>query len=147
MRILSARSHCTKRMKALQSPLSLLADGETQIEAVFDAWALGRRGARYLILIRRLILQLQVPATRRAIDALSHACSHPDIFWTKNNWIPKSIKEVALPSFRWSPEEIAHMILSIRPDEWGRGTLGQSFDVLMYEDPDVITKLRAAERL
>ena len=124
--------------------LSLLADEATQMEAVFDAWALGRRDARYLILLRRLILQLQVPATRRAIEALAHAGSHPDIFWTKNNWIPKSIKEVALPSFRWSPEEIAHMLLSIGTEEWGRGTLGQSFDVLMYEDPDVITKLRAA---
>jgi hypothetical protein len=127
--------------------LSLLSGGDSQIEAVFDAWALGRHDARYLLLLRRLIQELQLPATRRAIGALSHAGMHPDIFWTKDNWIPKAIVEEVRTSFHWSPEEIAHMIEAIDPEEWGRGTLGQSFDVLMYEDPDVVTKLRAAVTL
>jgi len=36
------------------------------------------------------------------------------------------------------------MIQVIDPEDWGRGTLGQSFDVLMYEDPIIVTKLRAS---
>ena len=124
--------------------LNLLSGGDSQTEAVFDAWALGRRDARYLLLLRRLILELQPPATRRAIGALSHAGNHPDIFWTKDNWIPKTITEQVRTSFHWSPEEVAHMIRVIDPEDWGRGTLGQSFDALMYEDPNVVAKLRAS---
>jgi hypothetical protein len=124
--------------------LSLLSDGDSQTEAVFDAWALGRHDARYLLLLRRLILDLHPPATRRAIGALAHAGDHPDIFWTKDNWIPNKITKQVRTSFRWSPEEIAHMIRAIDPEDWGRGTLGQSFDVLMYEDPHVVPKLHTA---
>ena len=36
------------------------------------------------------------------------------------------------------------MIRVIDPEDWGRGTLGQSFDALMYEDPNVVTTLRAS---
>jgi hypothetical protein len=124
--------------------LSLLSVGDIQVEAVFDAWALGRRDARYLRLLRRLILELGLTATQRAILALSHAGDHPDIFWTKDNWIPPAITEQIRPCFRWSAEEIAHMLRAIDQEAWGRGTLGQCFDVLMYEDPSVIRALRAA---
>lgn len=124
--------------------LSLLSRGDSQTEAVFDAWALGRHDARYLLLLRRLILELQPHATRRAIAALAHIGVHPDIFWTKDNWIGKEIRELVRPSFRWTPEEIAHMIRTIDNSEWGRGTLGQSFDVLMYEDPNAVAKLRSS---
>lgn len=124
--------------------LSLLPGGDSQTEAVFDAWALGRHDARYLLLLRRLILEVQPHATRRAIVALAHIGVHPDIFWTKDNWIGKEIKELVRPSFRWTPEEIAHMIRTIDNSEWGRGTLGQSFDVLMYEDPNAVAKLRSS---
>lgn len=122
----------------------LLADSDRQAEAVFDAWALGRRDPRYLILLRRLILDLNGPALRHAIYALSHVGSHPDIFWTKDNWIPQNITEQVIPSFRWSPDELAHMIRAVDVQEWGRGTLGQSLDVLFYEDPDVVAKLHLA---
>ena len=36
------------------------------------------------------------------------------------------------------------MIRAIEVEDWGRGTLGQSFDVLMYEDPDIVSKLHTA---
>jgi len=72
--------------------LDLLSPGALQAEAVFDAWALGRHDARYLILLRRLILELLPRALRHAIAALAHAAPHPDIFWTKDNWILPEIK-------------------------------------------------------
>ena len=125
--------------------LQLLSSSELQAAAVFDAWALGRHDARYLILLRRLILDLQPEATRRAIVALSHAAPHPDIFWTKDNWIPPEVEAQVQSSFRWAPEEIAHMISAV--EDWGRGTVGQSFDVLMYEDPDILPKLHASAGL
>ena len=124
--------------------LNLLSPGELQADAVFDAWALGRHDARYLVLLRRLVADLEPGAVRRAIAALAHAAPHPDIFWTKDNWIPKGVEEVVQATFRWSPEEIAHMIRAIHPEDWGRGTLGQSFDVLMYEDPNIVSKLHSS---
>ncbi|MBI2348092.1 MAG: DUF4365 domain-containing protein, partial [Deltaproteobacteria bacterium] len=50
----------------------LSASDSLQADAVFDAWALGRHHARYLLVLRRLILELRPSATRRAIAALSH---------------------------------------------------------------------------
>ena len=127
--------------------LSLLSSGEAQADAVYDAWALGRNDVRYLILLRRLLLDLSPEATRRAIFALSLATPHPDIFWTELNWIPSDIKKQLRQCFQWSSAEILHMVAQVQPEEWGRGTLGQSLDMLMYEDPNVLEKLRQAVAL
>ncbi len=127
--------------------LNLLSAGPLQTDAVYDAWALGRHDVKYLAIVRRLILDLQPIAIRRAIVLLSHAGSHPDILWTPHNWIPQPIQDRILPFFRWSPEEIAHMISAVDPGDWGRGTLGQCLDVLLYEDPNVVAKLHIAIKL
>jgi hypothetical protein len=39
------------------------------------------------------------------------------------------------------------MLRVIDPEEWGRGTLGQSLDVLLYEDPNIVVKLHSAVEL
>jgi hypothetical protein len=125
--------------------LSLLSAGPMQLDAVFNAWALGRKDAKFLILLRRLILELEPDAVCRAVFLLSHAGSHPDILWDKqSNWIPQVVCDQALPSFRWSPAELAHMIRAVPTEAYGRGTLGQSLDVLLYEDPDIVAALRSA---
>jgi hypothetical protein len=124
--------------------LNLLSAGPRQTDAVMDAWALGRHDAKFLLIVRRLILDLESNALQKAINLLAHAGSHPDIFWTKDNWIPPKVEEQILPSFRWSPEEVAHMLCAVDPVDWGRGTLGQSLDVLFYEDPNIVSKLHIA---
>jgi hypothetical protein len=124
--------------------LNLLSNLQAlQTDAVFDAWALGRQDARYLILLRRLILDLHPIAVRKAIALLSHATPHPDIFWTKKNWIPQEIEEQVQPTFQWTPQELSHMFRAVGEYEWGRGTLGQCLDMLIYEDPSAITNLHA----
>jgi hypothetical protein len=121
---------------------NLLAAGELQTDAVYDAWALGRSDAKYLLIIRRFILDYEPRALRRAIHLLAHAGLHPDIFWIPGkNWIPESVTKQVTPSFRWAPEEIAHMLKVIDTEDWGRATLGQSLDVLLYEDPNIVAKL------
>jgi len=124
---------------------SLLATGELQTDAVYDAWALGRSDAKYLLIIRRFILDYEPRALRRAIHLLAHAGLHPDIFCIPGkNWIPECITRLVTPSFRWAPEEIVHMLKAVDPEDWGRATLGQSLDVLLYEDPNVVPKLHIA---
>ncbi|MEX2115238.1 MAG: DUF4365 domain-containing protein [Bacteroidota bacterium] len=127
--------------------LNLLSAGPLQTDSVYDAWALGRCDVKYLLILRRLILDLKSSALVRAIVLLSHAGDHPDIFYTPNNWIPQPIQNAIVPSFRWSPEEIAHMLRAIDPADWGRGTRGQCLDVLFYEDPDIVAKLHISIRL
>jgi len=126
---------------------NLLSDGPWQVDSVYDAWALGRFDVKYLLMLRRLILDLRGTALVKAIVLLSHAGDHPDILWTPDNWIPEPIHDAIVPSFRWSPEEIAHMVRAIEPEDWGRGTRGQCLDVLLYEDPNIVAKLSITIRL
>jgi len=127
--------------------LNLLIAGPLQGDAVYDAWALGRSDSKYLLIIRRFIMDLDGGALRRAIHLLAHAGLHPDILWTPQNWIPPEVSKCVVASYRWSPEEIARMILAIDHGDYGRATLGQSLDVLLYEDPNVLLKLYIAIKL
>jgi hypothetical protein len=131
--------------------LNLLTPPRLQADAVYDAWALGRFDARYLLILRRLIMDLEEEPLRRAIFLLSHAGTHPNILWIPDkengNWIPEEILAGLLPSFRWSPDEIARMIQAVHYSDWGYHTLGECLDVLFYEDPNIVSKLHISIKL
>jgi hypothetical protein len=124
----------------------LLSSNERlQISAVWDAFALGRHDARHLIVLRRVLVDLQHRALREAIFALSHATPHPDILWIPTkNWIPPAIESEIQRTFRWTPGEIIRMSEVIEVEEWVRGGLGQCADMLLYQDPEVVPKLEDA---
>jgi Domain of unknown function (DUF4365) len=121
--------------------LNLLSPDPFQTGAVYDAWALSRSEAKYLLLLRRFLMDLQPEALRRTIWLLSHVGSHPNIFFSKDTWIKPEAEPLLLPSFRWSPEELAHMLRAVDHSDYGRGTLGECLDVLLYEDPNIVRKL------
>lgn len=127
--------------------LNLLSLDPFQTIAVYDAWALSRSEPKYLLLLRRFIMDLAPEALRRTIWLLSHVGSHPNIFWTKDNWIKPEAEGVLLPSFRWSPEELAIMLRAVDHSDYGHGTLGECLDVLLYEDPNIVPKVRLAVKL
>ncbi len=127
--------------------LNLLTKPSLQVDALYDAWALGRFDAKYLLILRRLIMDLQPEALRRTIFLLSHAGSHPNIFFGPHNWIPPKVENELLPSFRWSPEEISKMLSVVDYSDWGYHTLGECLDVLFYEDPNIVSKLHIAIKL
>lgn len=124
--------------------LNLLSPEPFQTGAVYDAWALSRSEPKYLLLLRRFLLDLHSEALRRSIWLLSHVGSHPNIFFTKDTWIKPEAEQFLLPSFRWSPEELAHMLRAVDHSDYGRGTLGECLDVLLYEDPNIVRKLHLA---
>lgn len=124
--------------------LNLLSPDPFQTGAVYDAWALSRSEPKYLLLLRRFIMDLLPEALRRSIWLLSHVGSHPNIFFTKDTWIKPEAEQLLLPSFRWSPEELAHMLRAVDHSDYGRGTLGECLDVLLYEDPNIVRKLHLA---
>lgn len=127
--------------------LNLLSPDPFQVGAVCDAWALSRSEPKYLLIMRRFLMDLLPESLRRAIWLLSHVGSHPNIFWTKDNWIRPEAEAQLLPSFRWSPEEIAHMLRAVDYSDYGRGSLGECLDVLLYEDVNVVPKLHIAIKL
>jgi hypothetical protein len=127
--------------------LNLLSPDPFQTGAVYDAWALSRSDPKYLLIMRRFIMDLLPESLRRAIWLLSHVGSHPNILWTKDNWIKPETEKQLLPSFRWSPEEIAHMLSAIEHSDYGGSTLGECLDVLLYEDANVVPKLHITIKL
>jgi len=124
--------------------LNLLSPDPFQTGAMYDAWALSRSDPKYLLLLRRFLMDLHPEATRRSIWLLSHIGSHPNILFTKDTWIKPEAEMLLLPSFCWSPEELAHMLRAVDHSDYGRGTLGECLDVLLYEDPNVVRKLHIA---
>ena len=127
--------------------LNLLSPDPFQTGAMYDAWALSRSDPKYLLLLRRFIMDLLPEALRRSIWLLSHVGSHPNIFFTKDTWIKPEAETFLLPSFRWSPEELAHMLRAVDHSDYGRGTLGECLDVLLYEDPNIVRKLHITIKL
>jgi hypothetical protein len=127
--------------------LNLITAGPLQMSAVYDAWALGRFDSKYLLTIRRFIMDIEDEALRRAIWLLSHAGDHPNILYTKHNWIRPEIEQQICPSFKWAPEEVAHMLMAVDPQDWGYHTLGECLDVLFYEDRNITAKLHIAVKL
>lgn len=121
--------------------LNLLSPDPFQTGAIYDAWALSRSDPKYLLLLRRFLMDLDSEATRRTIWLLSHVGSHPNIFFTKDTWIKPEAEGLLRPSFRWSPEELAHMLRAVDHSDYGQGTLGECLDVLLYEDPNIVRKL------
>lgn len=117
-------------------------DDERRSRAIVDCWALGRSDARAFLLLRRTLPALEGLSLRHAIEVLSHLTPHPDIFWHNGNWIPPEIERQVLPTFRWSAQEVSHLVRAVEhmDDEgagWERGGLGQSLWCLLIEDPDL----------
>ena len=86
------------------------------------------------------------------INVLAHATPHPDIFWTKQNWISPLVEKHVQASFRWSPDELTELVHGVESmDEggadWQRGGVGQSLWSIMVVDPDLCAKLPAAIRI
>ncbi len=121
---------------AVTGPPALLGlvdeDLQRQLTAVYDAFALGRRDARALILMRRAILHLRDPVVLRpAIHFLTLSVGHMDIFWHSLNWIDEEIRQQVRPHLDWNAKELAHLLTAPGPEEWTRGGLGQDVTAIV----------------
>jgi hypothetical protein len=126
------------------------SDPSRQAGAVLDCFAIGRFDSRGLILLRGLLTRLSGDGFKAGIHLLAHATPHPDIFWTKHNWISEPIKKEVRSTLVWQPFELRQLLgklAEIKDEEtWGRGTLGQSLYSLFVEDPAIEGKLEGALR-
>jgi hypothetical protein len=124
-------------------------DDAVRRRGVFNCWTLGRHDPRPLILLRRLLPSLTERSLIDGIHVLAHATSHPDIFWTKQNWISPLVEEDIQASFRWFPDELAELVNAVETmdgggADWQRGGVGQSLWSIMVVDPELCSKLPAA---
>ena len=127
------------------------SDDEIRRQGVFNCWTLGRRDPRPLILLRRVLASLSDRSLYDGIRVLAHATPHPDIFWTKQNWISPVVEEAVQASFRWSPDELAELVHCVETfddegSDWQRGGIGQSLWSIMVVDPELHGKLPSAIR-
>lgn len=124
-------------------PLVQLCDesSEVQERAVRDCFILGRSDSRILIGLRRMIFQTPRTVLGIGIMVLTHLTSHPDIFWTNQNWIPYSVRDGVRPYLIWTVAEIVQLMNYADPEEWRRGGLGQHIYMLLIQDPDLDAKL------
>jgi hypothetical protein len=127
---------------AATAVLQICSDREDlQIGALLDCFALGRSDARVFIIIRYLLAMLGGEALRYAVGILAHLTPHPDIRWTKSNWVPEELGKVVAPHLRWRPEEIRQLLSEIGWDEWERGNSGQDLYLILRQDPEVGEKV------
>lgn len=128
------------------------SDDEARRHGVFNCWTLGRRDPRPLILLRRVLTSLSGRSLIDGITVLAHVTPHPDIFWTKQNWITPLIEKEVQATFRWSAEELATLVHAVETMndggvDWQRGGVGQSLWSIMVVDPNLSEKLPAAIRI
>jgi Domain of unknown function (DUF4365) len=135
-----------RRLRDLTNPavFDLAADDAlAQRRAVYDCWAVGRRDVRALVVLRASLRWLDdVDALWPAIQILSLATPHPDVFWTDENRLPEPTTTRLQATYRWSVEEAGLLLGAPVDDMWQRGGLGQSVYMLLVEDPNVETLLR-----
>lgn len=113
-----------------------------QIQAVHDAFALGRHDARPLLLARRSMMHLSEDALVDAVRILTLALvrAHGDIFWSPSNWIDTSVRvRVSKSLSEWSVPEASRLLALPSGEEWSRGGLGQDVAALIGSGwyPDV----------
>lgn len=117
--------------------LDLMSDDvRRQLAAVSECFALGRSDPRPLTLLRASLRWLaDVDVSWPAIQILSFATPHPDVFWTAETWLPDHVKQALNATYRWSVEEAEFLLAAPAGDMWGRGDLGQCVYMLLAADP------------
>jgi hypothetical protein len=123
-------------------------DEGVQASSVYDCFATGRNDVRVLITIRNALRSLQGKGLQSAIVALSHATSHPDIYYGETNSISTEARKGLEPHLQWTAEEIALMLRAIPWSEgWDRGTLGQCVFHLLIMDQHHRQRMESAMEL
>jgi len=114
-------------------------DPTRQLDAVHDAFALGRRDPRPLLLLGASVRYLDAQVLPLAIQILTLCVGHGDISWSPQNWIDEAVKAQVRSRLDWSYEDTCLLLAAPQDDEWRRGGLGQDVAALVGHGwaPDV----------
>lgn len=126
-----AAAESVRRFRGLPTSALLSRDPEIVMIGITDVFAIGRHDPEAFVLLGALFHRLPVETRRDALAALAMCARHPDIFWTRNNWIPDAVKAAVRSRTSWTPPDVDAFLGMIDEHGIGRGTIGQNvFHVL-----------------
>jgi hypothetical protein len=76
----------------------LAQNADTADVGIVDAFAVGRHDPTAFLLLAALFHRLPKACRRLAVVALAMTTLHPDVFWTKDNWIPTQVSTIVRES-------------------------------------------------
>jgi hypothetical protein len=125
---------------------ALLSDDVERVSgAIVDVFAMGRHDSTAFLLLGALLHRLPGDARRVAVDALAMTTPHPDVLWTKGNWIPERVGREVQERMSWGASDIAALLAEIDDEGIQRGSYGQTIYYVLKLDREVESKLfRAA---
>lgn len=121
---------------------ALLAEHAETVEVgIVDTFAIGRHDPTAFLLLGALFHRLPKACRRLAVVTLAMTTSHPDVFWTKQNWIPELVSTTVRKRCRWTAIDIAALLDEIDETGMDRGTIGQTVFHVLNLDQDLQPKL------
>lgn len=109
----------------------LSRDVATVIAGIVDTFAIGRSDSGAFLLLASLFSRLPEETRHIAVETLAMATSHPDVFWSRDNWIPTHIKVDLHDKLQWTDIDVIALLSEIDDEGIQRGSIGQSvFHVL-----------------
>lgn len=128
---LDAARTALRRWSGLPTAALLSKDPDAVAVGIGDTFALGRHDPDAFLLLGALFRRLPPDCRDLALRALAMATRHPDIFWSKSNWIPSTVTRAVEERCRWGGDDLEALLALVDENGIERGTVGQAvFHVL-----------------
>jgi hypothetical protein len=109
-------------------------DPEEQLSTISDLFAVGRRNAAPLLLLRALLEDLEDAPFAAAVAVLALCAGHGDIYWSSTIWLEENVRARVRRSMNWTYRELVRLLAAPEPDDWQRGGQGQNVAALVECD-------------
>ncbi len=138
---LDAAKISLRRRSGSPAAALLAEDAETVEVGIVDTFAVGRHDPTAFLLLAALFHRLPKACRRLAVVALAMTTPHPDVFWTKQNWIPEQVSTTVRKRCRWTAIDIAALLDEVDETGIDRGSIGQTVFHVLALDQDLQPKL------
>ena len=138
---LAAARTSLRRRSGSPAAALLAEDAETVEVGIVDTFAVGRNDPTAFLLLAALFHRLPKACRRLAVVTLAMTTLHPDVLWTKENWIPAHVSTTVRKRCRWTASDIAALLGEIDENGVERGSIGQTVFHVLNLDKDLQTKL------
>lgn len=139
---LTAAETALRRRSGSHAAALLSDDVESVERGIADTFAIGRHDPAAFLLLASLFHRLPPESRRFAVVALAMTTSHPDVFWTRDNWIPEKVSAVVRRRTRWTELDVRALLAEIGENGTERGTIGQTVYHVLLLDHDLEVTLR-----
>lgn len=138
---LTAAETALRRRSGVPVAALLARDVDRVKSGIMETFAMGRHDPTAFLLLASLIHRLPKEARRNAIGTLAMTTSHPDVFWTRDNWIPDEVSRAIRQCISWTDLDVSALLAEIDEDGIQRGSFGQTVYHVLALDRDLSPKL------